>query len=100
MRKTISPGARRSSGYAEANIPDASENASYKGASEFSRVLLKCIPGMQGVMRVASSDRFKKTEHYAFKIGLQDAYFHVLIHPSRRKYLRFAFEKAKYINSE
>ena len=29
---------------------------------------------------------------YAFKIDLQDAYFHVPIHPSSRKYLRFAFE--------
>ena len=29
---------------------------------------------------------------YAFKIYLQDAYFHVPIHPNSRKYLRFAFE--------
>ena len=29
---------------------------------------------------------------YAFKIDLQDGYFHVPIHPSSRKYLRFAFE--------
>ena len=29
---------------------------------------------------------------YAFKIDLQNAYFHVPIHPSSRKYLRFAFE--------
>ena len=28
---------------------------------------------------------------YAFKIDLQDTYFHVPIHPSCRKYLRFAF---------
>ena len=28
---------------------------------------------------------------YAFKIDLQDAYFHVIIHPDSRKYLRFAF---------
>ena len=33
---------------------------------------------------------------YAFKIDLQDAYFHVLIHPDSRKYLRFAFEKKVY----
>ena len=31
---------------------------------------------------------------YAFKIDLQDAYFHVPIHPSSRKYLRFAFENS------
>ena len=29
---------------------------------------------------------------YVFKIDLQDAYFHVPIHPSSRNYLRFAFE--------
>ena len=33
---------------------------------------------------------------YAFKIDLQDAYFHVPIHPSSRKYLRFAFEDKVY----
>ena len=31
-----------------------------------------------------------------FKIDLQDAYFHVLIHPHSRKYLRFAFENKVY----
>ena len=30
--------------------------------------------------------------NYSFKIDLQDAYFHVPIHRSSRKYLRFAFE--------
>ena len=30
-----------------------------------------------------------RTGDYAFKIDLQDAYFHVPIHPSSRKYLRF-----------
>ena len=33
---------------------------------------------------------------YTFKIDLQDAYFHVPIHPSSRKYLRFAFENRVY----
>ena len=33
---------------------------------------------------------------YAFKLDLQDAYFHVPIHPSSRKYLRFAFENRVY----
>ena len=33
---------------------------------------------------------------YAFKIDLQDAYFHVPIHPSSRKYLRFALENRVY----
>ena len=32
----------------------------------------------------------------AFKIDLQDAYFHVPIHPSSRKYLRFAFKNKVY----
>ena len=33
---------------------------------------------------------------YSFKIDLQNAYFHVPIHPSSRKYLRFAFESKVY----
>ena len=33
---------------------------------------------------------------YLFKIDLQDAYFHIPIHPSSRKYLRFAFENRVY----
>ena len=33
---------------------------------------------------------------YAFEINLQDAYFHVLIHPDSRKDLRFAFENKVY----
>ena len=33
---------------------------------------------------------------YAFKIDLQDAYFHVPIHPSSTKYLRFAFGNRVY----
>ena len=37
-----------------------------------------------------------KREDYVFKIDLQDAYFHVLIHPHSRKYLRFAFENKVY----
>ena len=37
-----------------------------------------------------------KRGDYVFKIDLQDAYFHVLIHPHSRKYLRFAFENKVY----
>ena len=33
---------------------------------------------------------------YAFKTDLQDAYIHVPIHPSSRKYLRFTFENKVY----
>ena len=33
---------------------------------------------------------------YTFKIDLPDAYFHVLIHPDSRKYLRFTFENKIY----
>ena len=36
---------------------------------------------------------------YAFKIDLQDVYFHVLIHHNSRKYLPFAFKK-RYISFE
>ena len=37
-----------------------------------------------------------KRADYAFKIDLQDAYFHVLIHPDSRKYLGLAFENKVY----
>ena len=89
-----------------------------RGASEFLRILLKGIPGTQSFRRVASSNRFKMSERshfctsfsyvhyklssehrkgdYTFKIDLQDAYLHVPIHPSSRKYLRFAFENKVY----
>ena len=33
---------------------------------------------------------------YVFKIDQQDVYFHVLIHPHSRKYLRFAFKNKVY----
>ena len=33
---------------------------------------------------------------YAFKIYLHDAYLHIPVHPSSRKYLRFAFENKVY----
>ena len=83
----------------------------------YSNVFL--IPGKKGFRRVASSHRSKESGRtysrpsfpyvhtssvlssiekgdYAFKIDLQDAYFHVPIHPSSRKYLRFAFENRVY----
>ena len=34
---------------------------------------------------------------YVFKIDLQDAYFHVLIHLDSRKYIHFAFENKAYL---
>ena len=37
-----------------------------------------------------------KKRDYVFKIDLQDVYFHVLIHPHSKKYLRFAFENKVY----
>ena len=43
-----------------------------------------------------ASTVIKRDYRYAFKIDLQDAYFHVPIHLSSRKYLRFAFENKVY----
>ena len=59
----ISPGAQRNSGHAGTNmIPYASEERDNRGDSEFIRILLKRIPGTQSFRRVASSNRFKKSE--------------------------------------
>ena len=112
MANMISPRAPEDSGNARANIPDVSEERDNRGTSGYSRILFKRFPGTQSVRRVASGNRFKTTERthlrtslsyahykfsdYAFKIDLQDAYFHVLIHPDSRKYLRFAFENKVY----
>ena len=103
-------GFRRGTGNVRADIPDASIELNNRGASKLSRILLKHVPG---------SDRFKTTErtlfrtslscvhyssvmstirkgYYTFKIDLDDAYFHVPIHPDSRKYLSFAYESKVY----
>ena len=109
------------SGNARANIPNASKECNLNDISRHSRVLFECIPGTQGCWRVASGNRLETTERphrrsslshahhklsteyrfergdYAFKIYLQDAYFHVLTHPDSRKFcLRFAFKTKVY----
>ena len=66
MGNKTSPGARRNSGHAGTNIPNASEERDYRGASEFPRILFQCISGAQGFRRVASSIRFKKGERSHF----------------------------------
>ena len=75
-----------------------------------------CIHGMQGIWSYRlkttepphrcsslsnahhklSAEYCRKKGDYTLKIDLQDAYFHVLIHPHSRKYLRFAFENKVY----
>ena len=115
----ISPGSTRNFGHARTNHPHAPKERNNRGASEFTRVLFEHIPGTKSFRRVASSYRSKESERphsctsfpyvhdklclsslrkgdYAFKIDLQDVYFHVPIHPSSRKYLRFAFENKVY----
>ena len=43
-----------------------------------------------------SRENKKVVKISGFTVDLQDAYFHVPIHPSSRKYLRFAFENKVY----
>ena len=87
--------------------------------SEFVEVWKRITNDPQSFRRMASSHRFKRTEHshlltsfsyvhyklsseyrqkrqLRVQIDLQDAYFHVPKHPSSRKYLRFAFENKVY----
>ena len=120
LGNTIPPGDIEDPGNVRADFPNASEERNLRNISRHSRVLFECIHGMQGIWRVASSYRLKTTEpphrrsslshahhklsaeyrqkkgDYTFKIDLQDAYFHVLIHPHTRKYLHFAFENKVY----
>ena len=115
----ISTGSKRNFGHAGTDHPYAPKERDNGSASRLTRVLLERISGKKGFRRVASSHRSKESERthsrphfrmfttssvlssvekgdYAFKIDLQDAYFHVPIHPSSRKYLRFAFENRVY----
>ena len=116
----IPPGDIEDPGNARADFPNASEERNLRNISRRSRVLFERIHGTQGIWRVASSNRLKTTEpphwrssfshgHHKLsaeyrwkkettcsKIDLQDAYFHVLIHPHSRKYFRFAFENKVY----
>ena len=48
------------------------------------------------MFNISSVQSIVRKGDYAFKIDLQDVYFHVPIHPSSRKYLRFAFENKVY----
>ena len=72
---TISPGDTEDPGNARANLPNASKERNFRNIYRHSRVLFERIPVEKG--------------DYAFKIDLQDAYFHVLIHPDSRKYRKF-----------
>ena len=58
---TVPTGPRGNSGHEGTNIPNVPEERD-NGASRLPRILLQRIPGMQSFRRVASSDRFKKSE--------------------------------------
>ena len=62
LGNTISRRVTEDSGNARANFPNPSEERNLRNISRHSRVLLKRIPGMQGVWRVASIYRLKTTE--------------------------------------
>ena len=119
MGGTNSQGLNEDSGNARANIPYASKERNLRDISRHSRVLLERIPGTKAsggwrpVIDLKQLNHHINAPHfhmhtissvlntvergdYAFKIDLQDAYFHVLIHPDNRKYLRFAFENKVY----
>ena len=114
LGNTISSGAQRDSGHAGTNIPYASEERDNRGASDFPVFLVrKASGGWRSVIYLKSLNAHIWAPHfcmysrssvlstvrkgdYAFKTDLQDAYFHVPIHPSSRKYLRFAFENKVY----
>ena len=115
----ISSGSTRSFGHAGTNLPYAPKERHSRGASRFSRFLFKRIPGTEIFRRVAAGYRSKESKRphsctsfpyvhdklcaklcrkrrLRIQIDLQDAYFHVPIHPNSRKYFRFAFENRVY----
>ena len=84
MRNKISPGAPEDQGNARANIPDASKECDNRGTSGYSRILFKHIPGMQSIRRVASSNRFKTTEHSHLHTSLSHAHYKLSAEYRRR----------------
>ena len=103
----ISAGSTGNFGHAGADFPYAPKERDNRGASRLTRVLLERIPGKESFRRVrpvidlknlnahihaahfrmfTTSSVLSSVEKgdYAFKIDLQDAYFHVPIHPSSR----------------
>ena len=120
LGNTIPPGDIEDPGNARADFPNASEERNLRNISRHSRVLFERILGTQGIWRGHPVIDLKQLNHhidaphfrmhtissvlstvekkgdYAFKIDLHDVYFHVLIHPHSRKYLRFAFENKVY----
>ena len=62
LGNTIPPGDIEDPGNARADFPNASEERNLRYISRHSRVLFECIPGTQGIWRVASSYRIKTTK--------------------------------------
>ena len=62
MGDQISPGSRRNFGHAGTNHSHAPKERDNRGASKFTRVLFKHIPGTKSFRRVASSYRSKESE--------------------------------------
>ena len=119
LGNTTSQGFTEDSGNARANIPNASKECNFRDNSDtpgfYSNVFLvrNASGGWSPVIDLKQLNDHIDAPHfhmhmissvlntivvgdYAFKIDLQDAYFHVLIHPDRKKYLRFAFENKVY----
>ena len=115
----ISSGSTRNLGHAGTNFPYAPKERDNgvppNSPGFYSHVFLvrKASGGWRPVIDLKSLNAHIHTPHfrmfttksvlsfvqrgdYAFKIDLQDAYFHVPIHPSSRKYLRFALENRVY----
>ena len=115
----ISTGSSGNFGHAGTNFPYAPKERDNGGASDspgfYSNVFLvrKASGGWRPVIDLKNLNAQIHAPHfrmfttssvlssvkkgdYAFKIDLQDVYFHVPIHSSSRKYLRFAFENRVY----
>ena len=84
----ISPGARRGTGNARADIPDAPKECNNRGASRFTRILLKCIPGKQSVIRMASSDRLETNECTHFRTSILYIHYKLISDYRQKRRLR------------
>ena len=88
MGNMIFPWAQKGTGNARAYSPDSSKERNNRGASRFTRILLKQIPGKQSVKKVASRDRLKTTESTHFRTSLSYVHYKLSSEYCQKRRLR------------
>ena len=88
LGNTIQPRDTEGSGNARADLPGASKERNIRDISRHSRVLFECIPGTQGIWRVAPSYRLKTTEPPHWRSSLLHAHYKLSAEYRQKRRLR------------